>query len=514
MHHLLAVHQLRPLLRTLTLFSCLTCAVGSVLAAPEPVPTPTVDAQAAATFKVVLPLLIQQNGAVPPPPPPAATGGIFLDRAVKTASASTAIDANDGYHAAYIHYVPSNENPPAVYGFCSGTACNNKANWREVRLLDKTREVQLALTPAGQPRLLIVTESAVYNGGKDYHYAACDANCTDRNSWSVTRVYSSWGTTTSDVLNDKNPQRSFALDPQGRPRFIYQDRNYLYAEPDHYGAFYAYCDSGCTNAANWNQTEVGRNIQYDAEIFDLPSLTFTSTGQPRIISRVFALNPDGTSAPEGLYYYECNAGCGATDNWKRVFLIPTGGGSYPHPSWDIELDANDRIRAVIFTGDGLEPDAVEQRVLFLWCDANCLNSASWQFNNLGMAKQSGESPDLELTAQGLPRIAYIDNHGELGYSWCNTGCYGETPQWQHKVVEMEAALKQEFPQAIPFNCDTSVWQGLAPVLDLDRAGNPRIAYDFAVEGHCLYDNPNDNYDPYWRFMPVWRAARLVYFVQQ
>lgn len=502
-------------LLVLALLLLLVGTIGRVLAQTAVSPSETVTQETAGSNQIFIPLVVKGGTTTTPPPTPQpnSSGGIFLDRTVKTASASTAIDAAGGFHTAYIHYVADVEGTPAVYGYCPPTDCSKAANWQYAELLDETREVQLSLTTAGQPRLLIVTNSAVYSGGKDYHYAACNASCTQSSQWTITRVLSSWGTDSFDVNNDRTPQHSFALDHQGRPRFFYQDRNYFYAEPDHYGAFYAYCDANCTNAASWQQTEVGRFINYDAELFDLPSLTFTSTGQPRVISRVYAKNADGSEAPTGLYYYECNASCGQTASWQRVFLIPTGTGALPHPSWDIELDSSNRPRVVIFTGTDLTPESVENSLLYLWCNTNCLDVNNWDFNSVGLAREVGQSPDLELNAQGKPRIAWIDITGDAGYSWCNTACESATPPWQSKIVETEAALRQNFPQAIPFSCDSDVWEGLAPILSLDKSGNPRLAYDVSVEARCLYDDPNDGQPPYYQFMPVWRAARLAYFNQ-
>jgi hypothetical protein len=156
----------------------------------------------------------------------------------------------------------------------------------EVRLSRWVREVQVAVTAAGQPRLLIRKESTVYNGGSDYLYAACNQNCTDSKQWAVSHVLSSWGTDIFDISDDKNPQRSFALDLQGRPRFFYLDRNYFYKEPDHYGSCYAYCDADCNDTKNRCETEVGRFINYDAEVFKYPSLAFTKAGQPRVVARI------------------------------------------------------------------------------------------------------------------------------------------------------------------------------------------------------------------------------------
>ena len=514
MRHSAFVSLLRSLARTFGALLLLSSTVGGVLAATGAT-APTTQAQA--TTRTFLPMVAKPILAPPPvdptpgPPPPAANGGIFLDRSVKTASAATAIDRSGGYHAAHINYVPGVENPPASYEYCA-SSCANAANWQKVQLSNQAHEVQLALTPDGHPRLLIVTNSAVYSGGKDYNYAECNSSCTSAASWTVTRTFSSNGTSIFDIGNDRVPQRSFALDPQGRPRFFYQDRNYG-IEPDHYGGFYAFCDAGCTNAANWQQTEVGRFINYDAEFLYQPSLTFTSAGQPRLTARVFAINPDGSAAETGLYYYECDSSCDQIPSWKRVFLIPTGGGSYPYPTWDLELDSSNRPRIAIFTGDGLQPAEFNNTVLYLWCNAGCLDSNNWQLDNLAFGADDGEGVDLELTAAGLPRLAYIDHLGNLSYAWCNGGCEADAAPWQHKIVETEAQVRAEFPQAIPLSCTTDLWNGLAPVLALDSAGNPRVAYDLTVDGNCLFDDPTDNYPPYSKFMPIWRAARLVFFTQ-
>jgi hypothetical protein len=424
-------------------------------------------------------------------------------------------------HAAYAYFTPEIEHPPAVYTYCPGpaSACASPAGWASVKLLDLAREVQLALTPAGQPRLLIVTSSTVLTSGKDYYYAACDARCTEQGSWSLTLVLTTHGTDLQSISDDRNPQRSFALDPQGRPRFVYQDRNYFYAEPDHIGAYYAWCDADCADASSWQEVRVGRAIEEqfrrDYEIFDYPSLSFTPEGSPRIVARVFGFNEDGSDAPQGLYYLGCDAQCEQHDSWQRVFLLDTGSGSYPYPGWDLALTSDGRPRLALFTGGGLQPDSANYRLFYLFCDQNCLDQNEWYYNDVGLGASSGQSADLELDGQGRPRLAWIASNGDLGYAWCNQGCEGDAPQWQQRIVETEDALKQEFPQAIPPHCDTDTWEGLAPALALDGQGNPRIAYDVAVNARCYYDDtPNDPTDPPTiHFEPVWRGVHLAFFGQ-
>lgn len=162
---------------------------------------------------------------VPPTPVPPQRGARFLEPVLKHASADLALDANGGMHAAYAHFIPNAEHPRAVYTFCTAdpSGCADAAAWQSVALGDRVREVQLELTAQGQPRLLIVSDEEGRDG-QEYYYAACDQNCGNFASWSSTLVVTSYNATS--VTDADQPQRSFALDPAGRPAFLYNDRNY------------------------------------------------------------------------------------------------------------------------------------------------------------------------------------------------------------------------------------------------------------------------------------------------
>jgi hypothetical protein len=141
-----------------------------------------VKAQSQATTRIYLPMLrgeerIPDNQPPPPPPPPPADrGAFFLNTAIANNSADVAVDANGGMHTAYAHFVPTAENPRAVYSFCLGgaAACAQPAAWQSVALGERVREVQLDLTAAGLPRLLIVSDEAE-RGGIEHAYAECNA---------------------------------------------------------------------------------------------------------------------------------------------------------------------------------------------------------------------------------------------------------------------------------------------------------------------------------------------------
>src|SRR4030095_11512402 len=112
--------------------------------------------------------------------------------------------------------------------------------------------VQLELDPAGNPRLLIRRASTTYNDGYDYLYAQCDNGCTGVDGWDLVRVPGARGGANYEQQDAQQPQRSFELDPIGRPRFVYIDEN-TSVDPFHVGVFYTWCDVGCTDATAWQE---------------------------------------------------------------------------------------------------------------------------------------------------------------------------------------------------------------------------------------------------------------------
>lgn len=496
--------------------------------------------QASATSQLFLPMISRegngQPGRTPTPTPtsqptPTATPTeqpstqpfkLFLEDSWRTSSSAIQRDKSGGLHAGYYFYESQNDGAPnyAMYAYCA-TGCDQVANWAKVKLA-KDRdviEVQLALTSAGHPRMLIRADSTVFPGGKDYLYAACDQNCTSESSWQLGYVATTHGTDIFDVTDDDSPQRSFKLDPQDRPRFLFQDRNYAYAEPDLYGHYYASCDSNCTAGTSENPTwkrtritdEFTENFRFEYEILDFPSLTFSKAGGPRVLANVIPTSKSPT--PQGLYYFACDSGCDQRANWQRIYLLDRGSGT--EVSWDLELDNQDRPRLAFYRGTG---SILAEKLLYLWCNEQCLDQATkddhWQFNDPGVEVTNGRHPDLELDSQQRPRIAYSDQSaGGLGYVWCNTACESDNAVWQHQTVDNNTALQQSWPVALPLSCDTGLWHGLTPILTLATNDQPTVAYDTTYHAHCFYDDPSDGKPPFTGFHLIVRAARVVAFDQ-
>ncbi|HRW10710.1 MAG TPA: hypothetical protein P5121_36665 [Caldilineaceae bacterium] len=497
---------------------------------------PTVSGQDRALQYQYLPLVSNKQSAVatatptptnvptvtptPTTEPQATTVALFLEDAWRTSSAALKQDNNGGLHVGYYYYEGQHDGAPnyAVYAYCPAD-CGEPSHWAKVNLAEDrdVLEVQLALTSSGHPRLLIRADSTVYPGGKDYLYAACDQNCASQAGWQVGYVLSSDGTDIFNVYDDDAPQRSFTLDPQDRPRFLYQDRNYAHAEPDHYGHYYVRCDSNCTagtpDQPTWQQTRITEEYRdqfsYEYEILDYPSLTFTKAGGPRVLGVLYPTSHSAT--PEGLYYFGCDTNCDQRENWHRVYLLDRGSGTAV--SWDLALDSQDRPRLALYRGTGTFE---AEKVLYLWCNENCLDQATkddhWEFNDPGVEVTNGRHPDLVLNGRQQPRIAYVDQlTGGLGYAWCTADCESDNATWHHQTVEDANVLQTDWPVALPVSCLDGLWHGLTPVLALDSSEHATVAYDTTYHAQCLYDDPSDGEPPFTAFHEIVRAVRAVGF---
>jgi hypothetical protein len=433
-------------------------------------------------------------------------GSLFIDTEYKTSSASIQVDAQGGMHLAYYYYEPAIEDRPTygVYFYCPAE-CDNLANWSGVGMGDLVNEIQLQLTSSGQPRIIFRANSQVRPNGVDYYYAACDQNCTDPAQWGLIYLTSSSGIGVIDLNKDDGlPQRYFALDSAGRPRFIYND-----GVTGHVGTYYAYCDNDCLDPYQWYETKInkdnGNQGPFRDEDFNYPVLAFTPQGQPRVVTNGISMQDEYY-----LFYLACDNNCDLPTSWHSVQLYEPGSG--PNVSYDLEIDAQGRPCVAFYEGAKL--NGLGDRLFYAWCNNACLNSNNWQRSDLGLADDDGRGPDLELNAAGKPRIAYALYHaGGLGYSWCNNNCEFTNAPWQHQVTETRNDLYADWPVVYPQHCDGGLWDGIAPALALDSAGNPHIAYDTTYYARCWYNPDTGEWDPWNIFRLIQRAVRVVYFPQ-
>jgi hypothetical protein len=473
-----------------------------------------------AANQIYLPLIsgsgeaTQTPTATPTTPSNSPVGSIslarFAEQTWKTSNANVSVDGNGGVHVAFYYYESTFDERPtaAVYAYCP-SQCDQSDRWQQVQLAEQVNEVQLALNAAGKPRLLIRRNSEVYANGQDYLFASCDDNCTTIGGWTLTLIASSFGTNMLEMQDDELPQRTFALDPAGRPRFVYLDNNHQ-VSPNHRGVFYLFCDSQCTNRSQWQEVRINTVVeqpQYRDENFYYPALTFTADGKPRLATADFSALDDSS----GLAYIACDDNCGDPASWRKVILAARGGGA--EPSADIAVDADGRPRIAFYQEALLDNQG--KRLFYLWCNDNCLDAANWQQRDLGLNSFDGQEPDLQLDGSGRPRIAYADwNSGGLGFAWCDVACDAANAQWNHQLIETRTDLGTAWNVPFPRDhCDAGLWNSLTPTLFLagDKA---HVAYDATYHARCYYDdNPNDNIPPDWHYGLVMRSVRLLVFTQ-
>jgi hypothetical protein len=414
-------------------------------------------------------------GAAQPSRAAGASGATFINQQANTASASLQIDRAGGLHAAYV----SDPQEEVYYSTCAPPAdCADRASWTETNFGSHVREVQLALTPQGQPRMLLLIndpDDGDLDINDSWWYAACQSSCTSSASWSTIFI---GGHADIDVESFYTSNHYFALDPQGRPRVIFGPK--FGFDPDTFEVFgwmvYASCNTAC--AAGDGVDPAGRPISsswsygtIDA-VFHQPALAFTSDGQPRIAA--FADAGDGQGS-DVLEYFACDSGCGVSANWAATQIGAPGVGS---ESVALRLDSHNRPRmAVFFQG---------AHSRYLWCNGACTDGARWGSAPIDPIHTDGGDPDLQLDQLDRPRIAFhwqsapddLQGHLGLGYAWCDTSCESPGALFQRRLVDDSRQLDTDWPLPWPSNCPYANWLGgYRPSLALDAAGQPRIAAD-------------------------------------
>ena len=502
------------LTRIITRSSIRTIILSVLLVAVVLIVLPGVTATAAsvpsqaARHTVYLPLVVRGGATADPtpvPPPQGASGALmFGDKSYR--SAGIAVDRQGGMHAVFIRVAPfdyTGEPAPTYYAYCppaNPAACARRDGWSLTALEQGYLHAQIEVTPDGRPRILMIQLTESPDGGflpgHLYRYAECDQQCSVTSSWRFTTVLisrSGGGMHETDYT-----YQNFELDPQGRPRFVYQDR--ANSSGAHRGSWYVFCDAQCgTHSAedpHWFETRIDNPDEaYNLYMSERAVLKFSPEGYPRILTGI-----------DPVQYVECNAQCDLSESWPRAAsLLGTGSGASAY-TWSLAVDTHGRPWATIYPRGG--------PLYYAWCNEDCTSDANWTGSVLDFGNGSGQYSALALDAQNRPRIAYRDGDSfSMGYAWCNQHCETMDAQWTSQVAEESNAINVDLNVPVLPTCVRGSWfGGLRPVLVLDRQGNPRIAYDaeYLMECRSNPDNPNDGTT---YVETKWWASRVVFFPQ-
>ncbi len=416
-------------------------------------------------------------------PPPAGPDGFFItplpDIEAPSSHPTARTDSDGGVHVVFTPDSSIEEGVrPAFYAYCPA-GCTDPSAFTITQVGEGVDFAALDLTPGGAPRLLLrVPIDNVYV----YQYWECNSNCLQPASWSGESIGYSYARTTGWV---EAFTRSFSLDHQGRPRFVYYDAGADYSDP-HWGVFYAFCDTDCTSPGNWYETRVLEDR--NAGEFDLD---FTSGGLPQFVYSTY----DGANLTNNVAYAECRQNCSNGVNWDNVILLDVVSSSVTSfANFSLEVTTGGRARVALYAGTGIGGTLPPGRLYYLACRLpDCMDLGSWSVVDIGLPDTHGEEGiSLALDAQNRPRLAY---HAPLAagfglyYAWCDAAdCQDVATGWQAQELEASEEVNEELPippwegcptcvPPIP-PCTISTWDtGMRPSLALDPAGQPRIAYD-------------------------------------
>jgi hypothetical protein len=393
-----------------------------------------------------------------------------------------AVDAAGGVHAVYAANAADRQGRrPAYYAYCASD-CSSTGRFNAVALGDGLGDAQIQLTPTGKPRLLLATQP-VSTSLIQHEYWSCDSNCLQSVGWAKTVVVQA-GTPFFPSASEST--QSFALDAQGRPRFLFQS-NAIGSGVDLSGAYLASCDSNCTSATQW------RLAQLDENEWKNSALTINAQGLPRIAySQIELVEP---YLPK-FTYLECTTRDCSAGVSRLPLAITTTAGTMSTSTFSMRLTTSGAPRIALYTGTGEGGNLLPNQLLYLSCNTSCAQQlGQWGALDLGLPAGYGEEGvDLALDGQNRPRIALhvpvpVD---ELAYAWCDTQCEGNPQGWHSKLLPSAKAAEAEMglparmgcPECIPPipPCPNAYWLGgLWPAMTLDRNGNPLIAYEVQLQ---------------------------------
>lgn len=400
-----------------------------------------------------------------------------------TSHPTVMVDAAGGIHIVFTPESVTQDHPTRsiLYAYCP-VNCFSAAAFTLTVLGDQVEYANLALSPAGKPRVMARLRPPS-GSGFIYQYWTCDDHCTDSAHWNAVSIGSAYARTTGW---GEPFSRFFALDPQGRPAFVYFDAGADDNDP-HWGVFYAFCQVGCGSAENWGEVRLIEDV-FAREF----SLVFSPTGQPRLVYMSY----DRDEILQYTAYVECQSNCASAASWQGLRLVDTVSSSVTEfATLALRTDRSGRPRLALYTGTGSGGTLAPNTLYYLSCAADpCSQGQSWQALNLGLTSTQGEAGvDLALDGFDRPRITYHAPMAAgfgLHYAWCSTNCETSAQGWQVREIEPSEVVNQElpippwpgcaFPKCNPPvpPCTMSTWDtGMRPSLALDPAGNPRFAYD-------------------------------------
>lgn len=388
---------------------------------------------------------------------PATSAKFFLPTGEpdNTSAPTVEIDAKGGIHAVY----PAFAGGDAYYAYCPAD-CAGSEQVKVVHLGTEGGSVanaMLALDASGAPHVLLGAAQAVY-------YAHPTGDAADQGSWKTTKVLQHDGA--REVTGE-----AFALDPQGRPRFLMHTYvAYLGVGQKAPETHYVTCDAGCDDASSWTQARIS------TEMWQSAHLRFDKEGRAKVAAVVRTGMSESSSGKDTGAYLECASDCTSEASWKGIGFGLAYSSSLEavtmKPAIALALTKTGAPRVLFM---GREEETSNKRfILYFECDADCTND-NWKATKVADSDRIGAGIDLALDAADHPRFVYTANYN-IGLVYCDSpSCAGADAKWDVTKVEAGSDMPPDQIFLWP-NCTVGAWFLHSPSIALTADGRPRIGY--------------------------------------
>jgi len=370
------------------------------------------------------------------------------------------VDTAGTMHVAY----PALFGGGAFYAECAAGCADHDAV--KVVAFDSGNETvlnaMLALDAAGHPRMLMVTAD-------DIMYASCDAGCASESGWTMSTILHHGGE--RDVTGDM-----FALDSQGRPRFItHAPLAYLGIGQKPWVTEWASCDANCGDAASWTYRKLVD------QVFAYGSLKFDAQDRAHL-----ALVASDDHVFDAAAYETCASDCGNSASWTVTGFGQAFSSLYDavtiHPRIEMALTRAGKPRLAVMLKDG-----DDRKLAYFACDAdNCGADQVWTGSYIGSGASLDEGYALALDAADHPRVAVTLDYN-IGLAACDDAdCTAADASWGLTPVEGGGDIPTDEIFLYP-NCSVGAWLLHSPSLALLPDGHARLTYNARdVSGAGVY----------------------------
>jgi len=387
-----------------------------------------------------------------------------------TSAPTLEVDAAGGIHAVYPAYAGGN----AYYAYCPA-GCEGSEDVSVVALpTDGTvSNAMLALDATGRPSVLLSTFQYVY-------YASCVGDCNVASSWTTTKIL--------DHAGDREVTgEAFALDPQGRPRFVMHTYvAYLGIGQKAPETHYVTCDvANCHDPASWSSFPIA------GQIWQSSHLRFDAQGKIHLAT-VARVEQEGQASVDSAAYVSCAGDCAVDTNWVGHGLVPAFSSLTdvvtikPAVSLALTRAGAPRVLALGINEAGMRD------VVYLACNGDCTNPQAWAGTILSESDDIGAGLDLALDAQDRPRFVYTFDYN-IGMAACDVEpCEASDAPWSLTKVELGSEMSPDEIFLWP-NCNVGAWFLHSPSIALAPNGEARVGYQ-ARDISGGWSNP-DPYEP-------------------